>query len=132
VLSEDISWTPVDSVEGIRVIKDYNPTLPAQEVYPDAEGNITIEIRELQRLEIRLVPEGTFFSLCSGYLEAGSQLSPLPIGSTLDRKKGVFYWQPGPGFTGEYRLVFIEKAASGEWEKKMVKVVIKPKYTVDG
>ena len=28
----------------------------------------------------------------------------LPIGSTL--KGGVFYWQPGPGFLGEYKLQF--------------------------
>jgi hypothetical protein len=28
----------------------------------------------------------------------------LPTGSTL--KGGVFYWQPGPGFLGEYTMQF--------------------------
>jgi hypothetical protein len=28
----------------------------------------------------------------------------LPIGSTL--KGGVFYWQPGPGFLGDYTMMF--------------------------
>jgi len=31
-------------------------------------------------------------------------LRPLPIGSTLEG--GVFYWQAGPGFLGEYQLLF--------------------------
>jgi len=33
----------------------------------------------------------------------------LPVGSTLDRQKGIFYWEPGPGFQGKYHLVFLEK-----------------------
>ncbi len=32
------------------------------------------------------------------------QAHALPIGSTL--KGGVFYWQPGPGFLGEYTMQF--------------------------
>jgi hypothetical protein len=119
---------PVDYPAGdspIRVIKDYNPSLQAREVYPDADGNFMIEIHELQRLEIHLVPGGTPLSLCCGYQEVGTQLRPLPIGSTLDAKKGIFYWQPGPGFNGEYRFVFLEKVVNGEWIKKMIQVVIK-------
>ena len=32
------------------------------------------------------------------------RVQALPAGSTL--KRGVFYWQPGPGFLGEYTLQF--------------------------
>ena len=39
-----------------------------------------------------------------GFLTVNGEWRPLPIGSTL--KEGVFYWQPGPGFLGEYRLQF--------------------------
>jgi hypothetical protein len=128
MLMEQISRVPLDSLENIRLIKGYNPHLQAREVYPDPEGNFMIEIHELQRIEIHLTQGGTPLSLCCGCQEVGTQLRPLPIGSTLDIKKGIFYWQPGPGFNGEYRFVFIEKTAKGELIKKMVQVFIKPKF----
>jgi hypothetical protein len=56
-----------------------------------------IEIEELGRLEIPL-------GAISGYQLVQGEHAPLPIGSSL--KRGVFYWQPGPGFLGDYTLVF--------------------------
>ncbi len=44
-----------------------------------------------------------------GYLVIGDELRHLPIGSTLDSVGGVFSWLPGPGFLGDYRLVFIDR-----------------------
>lgn len=35
---------------------------------------------------------------------------PLPLGSTL--KNGVFHWQPGIGYLGQYELAF-EQAGGG-------------------
>ncbi|MGE5341279.1 MAG: hypothetical protein ACM3SY_07330 [Candidatus Omnitrophota bacterium] len=55
------------------------------------------------------------------------QLKPLPIGSTLDHRKGIFYWQPGPGFIGNYRLLFIGKDCNGQYTTKNLIVHIKPK-----
>ncbi len=46
-----------------------------------------------------------------GYLIVGEELRRLPIGSTLDSAGGVFSWLPGPGFLGDYRLVFIDRAS---------------------
>ena len=43
----------------------------------------------------------------SGYQLVNGEHRPLPIGSSL--KRGVFYWQPGPGFLGQYQLVFEHK-----------------------
>jgi hypothetical protein len=40
----------------------------------------------------------------SGYLLVGGQQTALPIGSTL--QNGTFYWQLGPGFLGDYPMVF--------------------------
>jgi hypothetical protein len=54
----------------------------------------------------------------------GKQRRPLPIGSTLDTKKGVFYWRPGPGFVGSYTLVFID-TESNQIRKVNVKVLPK-------
>jgi hypothetical protein len=56
-----------------------------------------IEIEEVGRVEIPL-------GAVRGYQLVHGELVPLPIGSSL--KSGVFYWQPGPGFLGEYNLLF--------------------------
>jgi len=56
-----------------------------------------IEIDQLGRVEL---PVGAM----RGHLEVNGVRMPLPVGSTL--KDGVFYWQAGPGFVGDYPLVF--------------------------
>ncbi len=59
-----------------------------------------------------------------GYQLIEGKRVPLPIGSSL--KRGVFYWQPGPGFLGDYTLVF-ERPDGTEAQ---VRVKIRPKmYT---
>jgi hypothetical protein len=65
-----------------------------------------------------------------GCLVYGNQLKPLPIGSTLNPGRGVFYWQPGPGFVGTYRLVFIKTGSKGKRTKKEVWVTINPKSSL--
>ncbi|HEY6393674.1 MAG TPA: SBBP repeat-containing protein, partial [Bryobacteraceae bacterium] len=52
-----------------------------------------IEIEEVGQLEIPL-------GATTGYQLVNGEHRPLPIGSSM--KNGVFYWQPGPGFLGEY------------------------------
>ncbi len=59
-----------------------------------------VEIEELGQIEIPLGAAG-------GYQLVNGERRPLPIGSSLQR--GVFYWQPGPGFLGEHNLVFEQK-----------------------
>src|SRR5207245_8567496 len=57
----------------------------------------SIEMRELDRMSLEVGAN-------DGFLIVNGERRPLPIGSTL--KDGVFYWQPGPGFLGEYQLQF--------------------------
>ena len=66
-----------------------------------------IELRELERLEIHLAGGQQW----TAALRVGNELRELPIGSTFDAEGGIFYWQPGPGFLGEYVLEF--RAADG-------------------
>jgi len=87
--------------------------LPAVEVLryrPDEEGRLKIhtdgpqqiEIEELERIEMK-------FSGSSGHRYIGwgkNKSQSLPIGSTLDKEKGIFYWMPGPGFLGTHTLHF--------------------------
>jgi hypothetical protein len=57
----------------------------------------------------------------------GSELKALPLGSTLDRKNGKFYWLPVAGFMGDYKLAFIVESRSGVIRKD-IQVTISPKY----
>jgi photosystem II stability/assembly factor-like uncharacterized protein len=138
----EISEIPVDVSGAAGIIKKYNHGEP-QKVYPNDNGIINIEIKELERLEIHinacahldshltlntqhLAQKNTLSNHYQGYLMVGNQLKPLPIGSTLDTKRGIFYWQPGPGFIGEYRFMFVLKEANGKTNKQDMIVKIVP------
>ena len=64
----------------------------------------------------------------TGFQVVGSQLRPLPVGSTLDMERGVFYWKPGPGFICVYEFVFIQKGGASESKRKIIRVIIRPKF----
>jgi hypothetical protein len=60
----------------------------------------------------------------------GDQLKSLPVGSTLDSETGIFYWQPGPGFVGEYQLQFVGfDSVAGTMVRKPVNIRILPKFS---
>jgi hypothetical protein len=86
--------------------------LPARSIRP-AKGR-PVEMQELDRIALEVGPS-------DGYTIVDGQRRPLPIGSTLTG--GVFYWQPGPGFRGEYQLQFERPGSLAE----RVKVKIQPK-----
>jgi hypothetical protein len=60
-----------------------------------------IELQELDRVEIHVGG-----GVREAGLRVGDELRDLPVGSTLDAEGGIFYWQLGPGFLGEYLLEF--------------------------
>jgi hypothetical protein len=62
----------------------------------------------------------------AGYLVVGDELRQLPIGSFLDREQGIFFWQPGPAFIGEYQFVFIKFIDNHFKIGKKIKVHILP------
>lgn len=64
----------------------------------------------------------------AGYVVVGGKLKALPIGSTLDSQRGIFYWQTGPGFVGDYELVFIELSRGTEKVIKKIIIRILPKF----
>jgi C1A family cysteine protease len=92
-----------------------------------------IEIQNQHQLPIELSEMDDFETnrdetLITGYQIVGERLTSLPIGSTMNSKEGVFYWQPGPGFVGEYSFVFMTKNGSGEMLKRELRVMIIPKF----
>jgi hypothetical protein len=124
LVDDELSSISIDYSKPVKVRKGYNEGLERQAIYPDDEGIINIEIKELERVEFQL--EGTMglapLSTYTGFLVIGDRLRSLPAGSTLDTKRGIFTWQPGPGFYGTYKFVFIKTDGS---ERRKVRVLVK-------
>ncbi len=91
----------------ISILKGFKLDGKKSTIYPDHENVFHVTLSPLDRVEIHIgkVSNGTM----SGYMNIGERCSPLPVGSSLDISNGIFYWQPGPGFSGEYSLEFITK-----------------------
>jgi len=62
----------------------------------------------------------------AAYQIVGGELRPLPIGASFDTERGVLYWQPGPGFLGEYDFVFATGDPRSGRHTKAIKIVILP------
>ncbi len=146
----------LNSFEPMRLQKGYNPESEFEILFPDENGRFTVEIKEADRLVIYLgdhetnnVYEGVnplqkdslstpdtepatlenpSPGIYRGYLVNGSELKPLPIGSTLDRWRGIFYWQLGPGFSGDYALVFLIEDREGNITRKNIIIRVVPKF----
>jgi hypothetical protein len=117
------SRIPIDYSLPARIKKGYGRNIIPQIISPGEKGIITIKIKEMERLEIQLFAPGE--STCgTNFKHRTLNLSSLPIGSTLDRERGVFFWQPGPGFSGEFRLVFLGLVTPGEYKKKIINIKI--------
>jgi hypothetical protein len=119
-----ISWNVFDSLSrgeglGSRYFNVFNSggsvAVPEEAMAPaTADATRPIEIEEVGRVELPL-------GAVRGYQLVDGAHVPLPIGSSI--KRGVFYWHPGPGFLGEYTLVF-ERPDGTEAQ---VHVTIRPK-----
>jgi hypothetical protein len=95
-------------------------------VIPQTDKGISLlKIKELERIELLLSENEAFVS---GYLLSGDHLEPLPVGSTL--KNDTFCWMPGPGYIGEYRLLFVVKGQDGAFRKREVVIRIEPGFGV--
>lgn len=120
----DISQLPED-FSGVRVTRGFKKDTVTPDVL--ADGLNRIVIHELERIEVRLIDQSSNSKTYSGYMVLNNRLLALPVGSTFDAERGMFYWQPGPGFLGRYHLVFVETSPNGTMTKKNIMVEIVPK-----
>lgn len=104
----------------LKVKKGYSSNIEPQGIYPDNSGNVTVEISELERLEIH-------FSKGNIPVKSIRNISPLPVGSTLDMEKGIFYWQAGLGYLGRYELGFVLQDQDSKLSKINLIVNIVPR-----
>jgi hypothetical protein len=117
--STPVSETPVYMRRG------FSPSAPLDIV--DGRGVATINATEMDRFQLTLgSPVTGDGDRYEGYVVANGRLQPLPSGAFLDRKTGEFFWQPGVGFIGTYRMVFV-RIADGARERIPVTVVIQQK-----
>jgi hypothetical protein len=138
----NLNFSQVSRVDSspIRVKKGYNQYIKPHERFPGENGNFSIEIKELERIEVQLF-EGTrgLAPLSAfhepppnnrmGFLVVGDQLRTLPIGSTFNPQTGIFSWIPGAGFVGTYRFIFLEEKQNKELSRTFITVNILPKFT---
>jgi len=132
LLSKSLLKSPIISLEPIRIKTGYNDELC--ESYPGDDGIYTIPIKELDRIEIHLdgyLEESIYYKFpgnWKGNQMIAERFDRLPIGSTLDKEKGIFLWQTGPGYIGNYKLMFTYQTEDGIYAKLMISINILPKY----
>jgi hypothetical protein len=127
----DFSKIPVAILEPVEVKTGYHEKSSLHTCYPGENNEITIKIRETEPLEIHLTSRTKEISplpVCAGYQRIGSELRQLPTGSILDPGAGIFYWLPGPGYVGKYRLLFISGTGTGKPLQTKVTIDIIPKW----
>jgi len=109
----------------VEIIKGFKKNAKPQKMYPDRSGNIAIEIKPLERLELHLSPGARYSTLKKGYQSVGSQVRRLPVGSTLDKERGIFYWHAAAGFHGEFRFVFDFEDERGTVDRRQILVKVR-------
>ncbi len=121
--SADLDRIPADNTSLLTIKKGLDPDQGVNRVSADVNGYYHTVIRELDNLEICF----TGGVRVNGCMKAGSRLVNLPLGSSFNREQNIFYWQAGPGYYGEYRLIFFQEDENGNISRKNVMVTILPK-----
>ncbi len=122
---ETLKPGPLPNSGAIGFTKGYKRDAKLRTMFPDRNGNIAIELNPLERLELRLTPGTGHWTLKKGYQLVGNQVRKLPIGSTLDKERGIFYWHAGAGFLGEFRFVFDFEGETGTVVRRNITVKIR-------
>jgi hypothetical protein len=71
---------------------------------PGTGGRHVVAVGQNDRIEVQL-PLGRGVSY-RGSQTVNGEPGDLPLGASLDARKGIFYWQPAPGFLGSFDLEF--------------------------
>jgi hypothetical protein len=119
---------PADNSLPVEITRGFIGNQRSLIVYPEDDGTVAIIIRELELLTVKLFPDHNTNRNCVGYGVVGGGLRSLPVGSSLDKVKGIFRWQPGPGYIGPYRFEFI-LTGFGEEIKRKILVTIVPMHS---
>ena len=119
---ETVANAPLDS-GAIVGRRGWNLAAPYLAFAAGRSGRVVVRSEEVNRVELHLGPAEHY----SGYLRTSEGLSPLPIGSHLDKTTGVFTWAPGVGFVGAYDLVFVRWNGAAAVARHEVRIILEPK-----
>ena len=115
-----------DDDRGIGLRIGYDDTRAFETLACGDDGAFLVHSEALGRIELDLVGPARLTDYPTSLFElrrAGGRrtrfVSELPIGSTFDAGRGVFTWQPGPGFLGEHALIFMRGS-----ERLVVRITI--------
>jgi hypothetical protein len=126
VVASDVNAVPL-SPGALRVRTGWRDDGRTHSSAPDADGRIVIDGEELGLFEVTLAGVSERGNTYAGYLRAGRDLLPLPIGSCLDEVTGVFTWQPGVAFVGAYDLAFVRSRGGVPEARHEVRIILHPK-----
>jgi hypothetical protein len=142
----DIERMPEDTKSAVFVRRGMAAAALSEKIFPEKNGAIRITIPEVTRLAVYLNEKDA--SETQGEMEARGRrilaeaktssgraryeayafvlgrLQPLPIGASFEPIDGVLYWQPGPGFLGEFGFMVIDRETG---TKRNLRVTIKAK-----
>jgi hypothetical protein len=98
---------------------------PVHIVAPGATGGFSLTIEELEPVTFTL--DDSASGDYNAYLRTTDGLDPLPLGSQFDAAARQFTWHPGPGFVGQYDLVFVRSSAGQPIAQVDVTITLLPK-----
>jgi hypothetical protein len=122
-----VANVPADYIP-VEVTKPVSDDPTPEVVFPEETGELKVAIKETEQVDVRLSSFTGESARYEGYILSGGRMRPLPVGSSLDAAKGVFKWEPGPGFIGRYRFVFLRTTPDGSKSRIHVSVTIAPKF----
>jgi phosphodiesterase/alkaline phosphatase D-like protein len=121
---EDLEHIAPNRMEPGFIKKGFHPNAQAEALLPDESGIASVTIKELERVELEL---GN--TIIAGYLvTTRGDLKVLPTGSTVEYPSGRFSWLPGPGYMGDYLMVFVLEDATGQHTRTLIRVTIEPGF----
>lgn len=98
--------------------RGYDPRSPEETLTSGDSGTISIDTQELGRIELNL-------GASAGWQMVDGRRKALPTGSSL--RDGVFYWQIGPAFLGNFDFVFQTSQPGGKTKEVRIRVRVNPR-----
>ncbi len=120
--------TPVTVIRGFPEVPGWRGT-KTENAEPGLDGVRRVRVDPTERVAVHVGnAEGSTYS---AYRVLEGRLSMLPVGSSFDARKGIFYWQPGPGYLGEYDFVVLKSGIAKKTLQWRVKFVVGPETAPD-
>ena len=115
-LDADILNDYMTAATPIRISRNGKDPRRGHMIFPKTDRGIcVIAMNPISAISVDLNPECKPGVAFTGHLLVKEELRCLPIGTTMDVKNNIFYWQPAPGFLGDYDLLFVD------WKNKLVR-----------